>query len=569
MIPSAERYREIVETLSVHGFGFAVGAAGLAGRFPFRRGLPGHEKDRTYSQPEHLRLALEQLGPTFIKIGQILSTRPDLLPPDYTAELAKLQDGVVPVPTQTILAVVAEELGDAGVFQRFDPTPLATASIGQVHAATLDGQEVIVKVRSPGAAEKVSTDLEILEGLAEQAHRHSEFAREYDLVGITQDFGRTLRNELDYLQEARNAERFATNFAEDPAVHIPTVRWEMTTSRVLTLERITGTKIDDVHALDAASLDRRELAVRASRVLCKMVFEDGFFHADPHPGNFFIEPDGRLGIIDFGMVGELSDELRGHLVVLMLHLVQGDVDGTADAMADLAGNPEDLDKTALRADLRPLVDRFAGLSIADLALPELITQVLALLRRHRLHLPSDLALLFKMLLMAEGLGQRLDPEFQLASVLGPYAERFAGSYLSPDVLARRLAEYAQALLKVGRQAPESLQALATVLQRGGFDVHLRAAELQDLVREADRIGNRVIAGIIAAALIHGVGQIVATNAGRWRAWQGPLVVAGAGTLGALGAYLVRSTGSGRGSRRQRSPAIPTSPVAQRGVNRSA
>lgn len=549
MTSKAERYREIVETLSVHGFGFAVGAAGLAGRFPFRRGLPGHEQGRVYSQPEHLRLALEQLGPTFVKIGQILSTRPDLLSPRYTAELAKLQDDVAPVPTQAILDAVAEEVGDPKIFERFDRAPLAAASIGQVHAAELAGTEVVVKVRRPGAAETVSTDLEILQKLAEQARRHSEFARDHDLVGIAREFGRTLSNELDYLQEAHNAERFATNFAEDPDVHIPAVRWETTTARVLTLERITGTKIDDVAALDAAGLDRRELAVRASQVLCKMVFDDGFFHADPHPGNFFVEPDGRLGIIDFGMVGELSDDLREHLVALMVYLVRGDVEGTADAMAALAGNPDGVDKAALREDVRPLVGRFAGLSIADLALSELITQILTLLRRHRLRMPTDLALLFKMLLMAEGLGQRLDPEFQLATVLGPYAERLVTPRLGLDALGRRLGQFAEDLLKAGLEAPEGLRALATVLQRGGFDVHLRTAELQEVVREADRIGNRIVAGVIAAALINGVGQIVANNAGRWQPWQGPLVAAGAGTLGALGAYLARASVRGRGRRR--------------------
>lgn len=536
-----DRYREIVETLSRHGFGFVAGAMGMQGRFPFRRGLPGHEPGRIHTQPEHLRLAFEQLGPTFVKLGQILSTRPDLLPAQYTTELAKLQDDASAVPTEAIWQAVAEEVGTIDVFDRFDDKPLASASIGQAHTARLAGREVVVKIRRPHAVETVRTDLEILENLAERTARHSPAAHGYDLVGITQDFAQTLLAELDYLQEAHNAERFAKNFAEDSYVHIPAVIWETTTSRVLTTERAYGIKIGDLEALEDAGIDRRELAVRATGVLCKMVFEDGFFHADPHPGNFFITPEGHLAIIDFGMVGELTDDLREQLVTLLVNLMRSDVPRTTAAILDLAGNPEDVDLTELRADVKPLVDRFAKLSLADLALTDLITAILELLRSHRMHMPNDMALLFKMLLMAEGLGQLLDPHFQLGSVLAPYAERLAWQRHSPDALAARIIQVARELLDAGAQAPRSLQGLAEVLERGGFDVHLRASELHEVVHEANRVGNRIIAGVIAAALINGVGQIVASNAGRWKAWQGPLITAGAASLAALSGYLARSS----------------------------
>ncbi len=283
------------------------GSGGVAGTHPVPPWAAGAERGRRYSQPEHLRLALEELGPTFVKLGQILSTRSDLLPLAYTAELAKLQDAAVPVPTDVIMQTLAEELGGAGAFDRFDGRPLASASIGQVHTARIGDDEVVVKVRRPAAVETVSRDLEILQSLAATASRHSELARGYDLVGIVQDFSRTLRAELDYLTEAANAERFARSFAGDPQVHIPVVYRTTTTPRVLTLERVHGMKIDDLQALDAAGIDRRELAVRATGVLCQMVFEDGLFHADPHPGNFFVAPDGSLAVIDFGMVGELTE----------------------------------------------------------------------------------------------------------------------------------------------------------------------------------------------------------------------------------------------------------------------
>lgn len=547
MGPRLERSREILEALSVHGFGFVTGEVALPGGLG--RGSRGPGRGMRRGRPERLRLALEELGPTFVKLGQVLSTRSDLLPPAYTAELARLQDAATPVPAALVMEAVAEELGTAEVFDRFDEEPLASASIGQAHTASLGGVEVVVKVRRPGAVETVQTDLEILERLAVLAARHSELARDYDVRGVVHDFSTTLRSELDYLKEARSAERFAQAFADDPQVHVPAVFWETTTARVLTLERVHGMKIDDLPALDAAGVDRRALAARAAGVLCRMVFEDGFFHADPHPGNFFVAPDGSLSIIDFGMVGELTEEMRDQLVALLVHLLRGDLHGTTDAVLSLVGRPDDADRDALAADLRPTVERFAGMAVADLALTGLITEVLGLVRRHRLRLPHDLALLFKMLLMAEGLGRQLDPDFELGAVLAPYAERLARDRHSPEAVAARLVQAARGLLEAGAQTPETMRGMAKVLERGGFDVRLRTDELTQVVREADRIGNRVVAGMIAAALINGLGGIIASDEGRWRRLKGPLVVGGAGALGALGGYLARSVARGQGGLR--------------------
>ena len=254
-------------------------------------------------------MALEDMGVTFVKLGQILATRADLLPPDYQAELAKLQDRARPLPAGTVEKAIQDELGapPAELFGSFDTEPLAAASIGQAHAATLkDGFEVVVKVRRPGAVEQVEEDLAILAELAAVASRRWEIAEQYDVVGLAQEFEQTLTAELDYVREGRNAERFARNFVDHPDVHIPRVFQDTSTARVLTLERIHGVKIDDLAGLEAAGIDRHDLAERAARVVLKMVFEDGFFHADPHPGNFFIEDGGRIGLIDFGMVGSLD-----------------------------------------------------------------------------------------------------------------------------------------------------------------------------------------------------------------------------------------------------------------------
>ncbi len=301
---------------------FIGGVAGLQRWVPLHHGLLGHERrGQPYSTPEHLRLALEELGPTYIKLGQVLSTRPDLLPDNYRQELVALQDDAKPVAATQISEVIHCELGGppSEVFASFELKPLASASLGQAHAATLrDGTEVVVKVRRPHVVEQVAEDLETLRNLAARASRRSDLAADYDLVGIAEEFAHTLRAELDYLQEGRNAERFAANFLNDPTVRVPRIYWETTTSRVLTLERMHGIKVNDVAALDAAGIDRAALASRAARIATQMIFQDGFFHADPHPGNLFVENDGGIALIDFGMVGEVDEQLRDRLGALLL-----------------------------------------------------------------------------------------------------------------------------------------------------------------------------------------------------------------------------------------------------------
>ncbi|HRO31181.1 MULTISPECIES: AarF/ABC1/UbiB kinase family protein [Micrococcaceae] len=542
----AERYREIAEVFSVHGFGFVVSALGLSGRFPFHR-IPRHASGQAYSRPEHVRMALEELGPTFVKMGQILSTRPDLLPPPYVRELSRLQDQVGPIPAADVMAVLTEELGSTSVFDGFERKPLASASIGQAHAATLDGVEVVVKVRRPGVVETVNQDLDILENLAQQATRRWDFARDHDVLGLVREFSETLHHELDYLREGRNAEQFARNFADDPAVHIPVVHWETTSSRVLTLERIRGIKIHDVEAISAAGIDRSELAERATGVLCRMVFEHGVFHADPHPGNFFVEEDGTLGIIDFGMVGTIDDELKETLGDILVAIVRGDPSRATSALLRLNRSPERVDRAALKEDAGALIERFSGHSISDLPVSALINDVLRMLRRHRLHLPNDLAMLFKMLVMAEGLGRRLDPDFHLAVVLAPFTRRLVLQRYSLDALRRRLGEVVDDVRQAGEDAPRLLQSLVDLVERGGPQLTLGPEELEHQRTHSQLAGNRIVAGLLAASFIHVAGGIVATSGtGRTAALRGPVAAASAGAAGLLGGYLAFS-----GRRRRR------------------
>jgi ubiquinone biosynthesis protein len=496
-------------------------------------------------------MALEDLGTTFIKLGQILSTRADLLPPAYQAELAKLQDQAPAVPYDAVREIVEAELGQPlrAVFGSFNTDPLAAASIGQAHAATRqDGTQVVVKIRRPGVVEQVEEDLEILQNLAATAAQHWEVADRYDLVGLAQEFAQTLRAELDYIREGRSAERFAVNFHNDPSIHIPQVFWDTTTSRVLTLERVSGVKIDDLAGLDAAGIDRSALAQRAARLVLKMVFEDGFFHADPHPGNFFIEPDGAIGLIDFGMVGVVDERTQDQLVSLVLAVTSQDPDQLVDALLDLGIAGQRVNRDLLRRDLEHLVSRYYGRALAEIELGPLLSEALALTRRHYLRLPPNLALLLKTLVMNEALGARLDPDFRLAAVLGPYAERLLRRQLSPGFWLGRLSRSSVDAAYLGTELPRHLRRILGDLERGGLVVGMRPEGVEPLLRRVERLGNRIVLGIIAAAFVNGLAVLASVyHPPGWDQWAGGFFALGFLIAGLLGGYLAWSIlRSGRG-----------------------
>jgi len=546
------RYRQIAEVLGRHGLGYLLSLIGLERLVPWHRGPLGSSgRDGSHTRPEHVRLALEELGPTFIKLGQIVSTRADLLPPDYQAELKKLQDAAPPISASIVREVLVEELGQPieDVFASFDDVPLAAASIGQVHAATLpDGTEVVVKIRRPGVVEQIEEDLEILQNLAAGASRRWELADAYDLVGLAQEFAQTLRAELDYIREGRNAERFAASFADDPTIHIPRVCWETTTSRVLTLERIRGIKIDDLAALDAAGIDRSALAQRAAQIVLVMVFEHGFFHADPHPGNFFVEPGGRIGLIDFGMVGTLDERTQEQLARLLLAVTRQDSERLVDAFLDLGAVRQQLRRDLLRRDLEHLLSRYYGKPLGEISLGPLLGEALDIVRRNHLQLPANLALLLKTAVMDEGLGVRLDPSFRLTSVLVPYAERLVLRQYSPLRWARRFGGASLDALQLGADLPQQLRRLIGELERGGLEVGMRPANFEPLIVRFERLANRLILGILTAAFVNGLAVLLSVyRPPGWERWAGAIFTIGFVIAGVLGIYLAWSIlRSGRG-----------------------
>jgi ubiquinone biosynthesis protein len=536
------RSREIAGVLIGHGWDFLLGNFE---RFRFGKSQKhdnGHGGSLT--RPEHLRGALEELGTTFIKLGQILSTRADLLPPDYLTELIKLQDSAPPVPFEAVRDTLVAELGHPieTVFLDFDREPLAAASIGQAHAATLpDGTEVVVKIRRPGVVEQVHEDLEILKELAATANRHWEFADRYDLVGIVEEFSETLRAELDYIREGHNAERFAANFANETGIHIPRVFWETTTSRVLTLERIRGTKINDLAGLDKQGIDRPELARFATDVVMRMVCEDGFFHADPHPGNFFIEPGGTIGLIDFGMVGVLDQPTQEHLADLLISIDRQDADRLVDVFLDLGVTKKRVDRDLLRRDIQHLLSTYWGLPLSELRISALLNDVFAVMRRRHLHLPSPLALLLKTVIMIEGLGVNLDPEFHLTTALEPYTDRLVLRKYSPVKLVRNLSRASLDLARLGVELPQQLRRIVSAAEDGSLQVGMRPEGFDPVINRVERIANRIVLGVIAAAFINGLAVLVSVyRPPGWESWAWIVFAFGFLCALVLGVYLALS-----------------------------
>ena len=543
---SLERATHIALVLAHHELWYLIDVLGLERFVPVHLHLsttPNQNNPLLRTQPEQLRMALEELGPTFMKLGQMLSIHDDLLPPEYQREFAKLQDAAPTVPIETVHEMITTELGQPleHSFASFDATPLAAASIGQAHLATLqDGTEVVVKVRRPGAAEQVDEDLKLLHSLASTASHRWEFANQYDVVGLVQEFDQSLRAELDYLHEGHNAERFARNFESESTVQIPRMFWETTTSRVLTQERIHGIKITDQAALDAAGIDRAALSKQGARIFLKMVFEDGFFHADLHPGNLFIEEGGNIGLIDFGMVGSVDEQTRGELGLLLSGMISQDSDRIADALLELGASQQPVDRAALRRDLEHLLSQFADQPLSAIPLGPLVSDVLSIVRRYHLVLPSNLMLLLKTMVMTEGMVAQLDPSFNLVEALTPYVERLMLQQYSPAAWARRLGKTIPDLAWLATEFPQHLRRLMGELERGTLKFDIQPTGLDPVFKRAERIANRIVLGVIVAALIVGLSMLIsAYRPGVTGVWDVVLPI-GLTLAGVLAIYLVWS-----------------------------
>ncbi len=498
------RYHQIAAVLFKHRLAELIRVFGLK-RFIRLRWLPPPNpwRKELYTQSQHTRMALEELGTTFVKIGQILSTRTDILPLEFTHELAKLQNSLRPIPTEVIQNLIEEELGKPAqeVFASFDPHPMGVASIGQAHAATLhDGTEVVVKAQKPGVMEQVKEDVDILRQMAASATQRWQYSQLYDITRIIEEIAETLTDEMDYVREGHSVEHFAGFFKDDPSVHVPKVFWEYTTHRVITLERIRGIGILDVQALDKAGFDRKELAKRSADLWLKMVFEGDVFHADPHPGNLFVESDGRLGLVDFGMIGVVDDEIRDQLASAVKAILDRDVDLLVDSLIDMGAVPHTGSRDTLRADLKHVMGHHPA-SMPELHLSSNFGELFNVVRNNHVQLPDNTFMLLKAMGMAQSLGKGLDPGFDFFALLLPHVERIFKERFSFSAIARRFPSMAADMILMGVGLPRRLFRIVRSLERGELNIRTNVSGLELHLEHLERLVNRMVLGLIAAAVI--------------------------------------------------------------------
>ncbi|MCL5023862.1 MAG: AarF/UbiB family protein [Nitrospirae bacterium] len=522
---SARRLQQIVNVFLKHGFGRIIDQIHLGRYIPFRKRL------KTFGEwpavkgptvPERLRMAFEELGPSFIKLAQLLSSRPDLVTASFANEFKKLQDEVPPFPVEEARRIIEEEfkvpIGE--VFLRFEEKPVAAASIAQVHHAKLiDGSDVIVKVQRPGIREQLETDISILTAAARLLDRYIPESRFFNPSGIVDEFSKTVRRELDFVGEAKNCSRFKRNFEGNPDVLIPRIYADLVTERVLVMERIEGVPIDDIAGIVRMGLDRKVLVQISVSAYFKMVLEDGFFHADPHAGNIMATPDGRLAFVDFGIVGSVTPEMMETMANTFLALIHKDFDQLIDQYVELGYVPEDVDlekfRREFKTDLLYFLEPLYGMTLQEINFAQYLDIITHIAMKHRMQIPADLLLVNKAMLILENISRELDPEFDFVAAAEPYAKKIVQSRYNPSRLyekaSRNLLELGDFILFF----PKQIRQLIRKTLRD--DIHLKMTHIgmDRFITDMHRSTNRITFGMIVSAMLLSSAILQAVGVG-WR-----------------------------------------------------
>jgi ubiquinone biosynthesis protein len=474
---------------------------------------------------ERLRLAFTELGPTFIKLGQVLSTRPDVVGPEVARELAHLQTDAPADPPETVRAIIEAEFGKplSSLFAQFEDTPLASASIAQVHLARLhSGEQVVVKVQHAGIADKIMPDLDIVAGLAELAEKHAPQIRLYQPAAVVRQFRRTLLRELDFTFERRNLEEFAEHFAQDNTIHFPRAYAQFSTRRVLTMERLDGILGTDSAALAASGADLNEFARCGANMYLQMIFRDAFYHADPHPGNLMLLPGGVVGVLDCGMVGRLDEDLAEGIEEMLMAVVTHNSVDLGEVILRVGSAPPATHRDQLRADLTDFVADYVGQSIQEMDLSGALNSLLEIIRRYNITLPPPLSLLLRTLVELEGTAQQLSPEFSLAEVIRPFYTTMVRRRLSVRRILGRLQHAYRDWERLVESLPRDLGDVLKRVRDGTFSMHL------DL-RHIDPVINRLVLGVLTSALFVGSSLLWSMKA--------PPTISGVSVFGGAG-YLI-------------------------------
>jgi ubiquinone biosynthesis protein len=533
-----------------NGFGFIVKELGLFDMlsFPRRWFIEGDLDDEVHTKTtgERVRLFLEELGPAFVKMGQIASTRPDIVPAGIIKELEKLQDHVPPFSFEQVQQIMEEELGATGdtIFREFQAKPLAAASIGQVHYAVLhSGEPVAVKVQRPDIRNTIETDLEILQDLAQLAEKRLEWASRYQLGDIVEELAKSLRTELDYTIEGRNAEKIAKQFELTKNIRIPHVYWEYSTKRILTMEYIQGSKLNEQVELENKGFNCKILAERLVRSVLHQILIEGFFHGDLHPGNVWALPGEVIVFIDFGMVGRLTPEIKYHFASLVIAMMRQSTDGVIKAITRMGIVPDDVHLDRLRSDVDQLREKYLNVPLSQVSLGESVNDLFAVALQHHIRMPADLTILGKTLLTLEGIVQKLDPELSILKIAEPFGRQLLKERFHPKKMAgsawNNIVNHAEVLTNL----PKHIHDITSILKKGKMRMEVTIPELDRFLTKLDRISNRLSFSIVLLSFsIVMVGLIIGSALGRQTSilWNLPAIEIGFGVATLMFLWLLFS-----------------------------
>ncbi len=518
-----KRIRHIVRVFLRHGFGQFIEQVNLQRFIPLSKRFKFFsrwEKVEKHTIPERLRMAFGELGPSFIKFAQLLSSRPDLITTEYAEEFKKLQDKVPPFPSEKAVQIIEAELkmNLSDVFSDFEEVPVAAASIAQVHYATLrTGEKVIVKVQRPDIKQIIQDDITILTAIARLMVKYIPESKLFDPEGIVNEFSKTVRKELDFIAEAKNAQRFKRNFTGVQDVCIPEIYSHLLSEKVIVMERFEGVRIDNIPGIDALGINRRELAQKGVNVYFKMIFEDGFFHADPHPGNIFVFPDGRIGLVDFGIVGWLTPDLMEDIASAFLALYRRRFDDLIDTYINLGFVAGDIDieefKRELKADLVEILEPLYDLTISEVNFPEYLELLTLLVIKHGLKVPSELMLINKTILILDNIGRQLDPNFNAVTAAEPYAAKLIKKRLSPRSVLDKAKENFSDMSRLLIDTPKQVNRLLRKTLRDEVGMNINPIGMDKLIRDIDRSSNRLAFSIVVASIIVGSSMLIQSNIG--------------------------------------------------------